>query len=405
MKILQINCVYGHGSTGKITAQLHHALLAHSDESIVLYGRGQQPTDSGTFKICSEPYAKINRAYSWISGDRYGGCHLSTLHVIRRILAEAPDLVHLQCINGNCINIPALVRWLNRSGIPTVLTLHAEFMYTANCSHSFECERWRVGCGDCPRPKEATRSIAPDRTDRAFSKMQKAFTGFGDRLTVVSVSPWLSNRAKMSPILGNAQHTVVLNGVDESIFCPRNTDDLRKDLCLGESRVILHVTAMFSDDPTHAKGGSEVLAIAERFKNDDVRILVAGKAERIEKLPENVMLLGEIRDSDLMAQYYSLAGAVLITSKRETFSMPVAESLCCGTPVVGYEAGAPEQISLPEYSCFVPWGDTNALEAALRTQLTRPSNAAEIATSARTRYSLTAMTDHYFEIYRSKLCR
>ena len=40
VKVLQINSVYGVGSTGKITQALHTALLADGADSIVLYGRG-----------------------------------------------------------------------------------------------------------------------------------------------------------------------------------------------------------------------------------------------------------------------------------------------------------------------------------------------------------------------------
>ena len=39
--------------------------------------------------------------------------------------------------------------------------------------------------------------------------------------------------------------------------------------------------------------------------------------------------------------------------------MVTAESLCCGTPVVGFKAGAPEQIAIKEFSEFVEYGDLN----------------------------------------------
>lgn len=41
--------------------------------------------------------------------------------------------------------------------------------------------------------------------------------------------------------------------------------------------------------------------------------------------------------------------------------MVTAESLCCGTPVVGFKAGAPEQIAIKEFSEFVEYGDLNSL--------------------------------------------
>ena len=39
MRILQINSVYGYGSTGKIVNKIHHELLDNGYESFVIYGR------------------------------------------------------------------------------------------------------------------------------------------------------------------------------------------------------------------------------------------------------------------------------------------------------------------------------------------------------------------------------
>ena len=42
MKIIQINCVYKRGSTGKIVYDLHSLAVENGFESIVLYGRGKK---------------------------------------------------------------------------------------------------------------------------------------------------------------------------------------------------------------------------------------------------------------------------------------------------------------------------------------------------------------------------
>lgn len=68
----------------------------------------------------------------------------------------------------------------------------------------------------------------------------------------------------------------------------------------------------------------------------------------------------------MLAAWYSAADAALLTSHRETFSLVTAESLCCGTPVVGFRAGGPESIAPPSCCKFVEYGDLDALEPALR---------------------------------------
>ena len=45
MKILQINCVYGTGSTGRLTQAIHTRLLAEGIKSVVCCGRGPRSTD------------------------------------------------------------------------------------------------------------------------------------------------------------------------------------------------------------------------------------------------------------------------------------------------------------------------------------------------------------------------
>lgn len=394
MKVLQINCVCRYGSTGKITYDIHRHLLSQGFRSVVCYGRGEKLTDPDTRKISSEGYAKVNHLLSRLRGTMYGGCRLATARLIRIIQRESPDVVHLQCLNGYFVNIYQLVSWLKKHRIKTVLTLHAEFMYTANCAHALDCEKWRTGCGKCPRLRQETGSFFFDRTAWSYRRMQEAFRGFEKDLTVVSVSSWLRKRAEQSPILREMEHRTILNGVDTAIFSYRPSTKLAKE------KVIFHATAMFRDDPGDLKGGWYLLELAKRLRDIPVRFLVAGKFKVSSPVPENVTLLGEIRDREVLAGYYSSADITLLTSRRETFSMVCAESLCCGTPVVGFQAGAPEEICLPEYSEFVPPRDLDALESAVRKWLDQPKDKARISREAASRYDQEKMLREYTRLYR-----
>lgn len=79
--------------------------------------------------------------------------------------------------------------------------------------------------------------------------------------------------------------------------------------------------------------------------------------------------------------------------------MPTAESLCCGTPVVGFQAGAPEQIALPAYSEFVEYGDLDALEAAVKAWLAKDLDRRQIAHSAAKAYSSQTMVERFIQVY------
>lgn len=397
MKILQVNCVYNTGSTGKIVCDVHTELLARGYESVICYGRGAKTNDKYVYKTCGELYSKANNFLTRITGIMYGGCFFSTNKLISIIKKEKPDIVHLHCINGYFVNIYRILEYLKKSRIKTILTLHAEFMYTANCGHALECDKWKTGCGSCPRLKKETGSLFFDRTNASWKRMQRAFKGF-DSLTLTSVSPWLMERGKMSPFLADMPHYVVMNGLDTNIFHVYNTSELKKQHGIASGqKVVFHAAPYFTDDPTHLKGGHYIIKLARMLP--DVKFFVAGDHLDTLDVPKNLILLGRINDQSKLAEYYSMADLTVIASKKETFSMICAESLSCGTPVVGFKAGAPEQISLPEYSNFVDYGDIDALCEAAKEMLSTSASKEVISAEAHLKYSKSQMTNGYIDIY------
>ena len=405
MKILQINNVYKKGSTGKITYDIHQELQRRGIESVVCYGRGQKVDEINVHKTCGEFYSKINNIWSRITGIMYGGCFFSTNRLISIVKKEKPDIVHLQCLNGYFVNIYRLINWLKKNKIKTVLTLHAEFMYTGGCGHSIECNQWsnRNGCGHlgCPRWRSETKSLFFDRTATMWKKMKKSFEGFDENLIVTSVSPWLMERAKQSPILKDKRHEVVLNGLDTEIFHPYDVKELRDKYNLKNEKVIFHATPSFNDDPKHIKGGYYVIKLAEMMRNQNVKFIVAGKYQEGLQIPDNMILLGKVEDQTILANYYSMADVTLLTSRKETFSMVTAESLCCGTPIVGFKAGAPERIALPKYSCFVEYGDMEQLYKATIGMLDVVKRVK--SEQSKERYSAETMCCKYIETYKNLL--
>lgn len=403
MKIMQINCVYKTGSTGKITYDLHKALTERGIESVVCFGRGKKVIEPKVYKTCGEFYAKFNNLLSRITGVMYGGCFFSTNRLFSVIKKEKPDIVHLHCINGYFVNIYRLIGWLEKHNIKTVLTLHAEFMFTANCGYSLDCDKWKTGCGDCPRNREETNSFFLDGTARSYKKMKRAFYGFDDRLTVVSVSPWLMERAKQSPILKDKKHTVVMNGLDTDIFHIYDTESIKKKYRITDEKIIFYAAPYFTDSPNYIKGGNYIIDLAKRLKDENVRIFVAGEYDSGLKVPENIVLLGKIENQRELAEFYSMADVTVITSKKETFSMICAESLCCGTPVAAFKAGGPETIALADYSAFADYGDMDALINCISNFFNINTESQEISLLAQKKFDKQVMSEEYIDIYNKAL--
>ena len=400
MKVLQVNSVYKYGSTGKITFDINNGLLNSGHQSIVCYGRLEDHNDPNVYRLCSDTYSKVNHLLCNLTGLTYGYCHYATNKLKKIILKEKPDIVHLQCINNYFINIYEILRWLKEKDINTVLTLHAEFMYTGACSHALDCPKWQYedGCKNCERWKSVTGSYFFNRTNEMWHKLYDAYLGF-DKLTVVSVSPWLMERAMASPMLKDKKHCVILNGLETDIFHYSFDEELRKKYAPNGEKLILHVTPTFSASPNNVKGGHYVIELAKCLLDQKIKILVVGEKEGDFELPSNIEFVGLIKDQKLLAKYYSIADVTLLTSKRETFSMVTAESLCCGTAVVGLKAGGPEQITIDRYSCFVEQGDVDGLKEKTLEIINTPFDKEVISQEAITKYKKGKMCKEYLNLY------
>lgn len=362
-----MNCVYAIGSTGKIVEDISNYCISNGDEVLILYGRQGKNITSNVIKVSSEVEAKIHSMMSRITGLDFAFSPFATQKVIDIIKRFRPDVVHLHCLNGHFVNVYHIVKFLSQEQIPTVLTLHAEIMHTAGCEHAYECMRWVEGCYGCNRIKGKLTHFFRDDAKYAYRKMQYAFNGFKN-LTIVGVSDWLTNRAKQSAIFNNSDATFITieNGLDLEAFHPVLLQDnpLIKQFN-SVKPIILHVTPNFRHP---LKGGKYVLELAKKH-SDWIFVIVGYNGDGV--LPSNVVAISHTQNKEELSWYYNIASLTLLTSKRETFSMVCAESLACGTPIVGFEAGGPESVFIGNFAKFVEYGDVKALDDAMNEMIVR----------------------------------
>lgn len=400
MKIIHINCVYGEGSTGKIIYDLEQFNNVNNIETIIIYGHGKKLKEKGKHKVLNWISWKINTIYTYISGYMYKGSILGTLKTIKLIKKYNPNIVHLHSINGHMVNIYMLISYLKKNKIPTIITNHAEFFYTGSYTYVpdgstqyLTGQRERV-----PNARRLTNSIFLNKTYRAIKKMKKSFAGF-ETLIVTSVSPWVHKRSKKSYVLKGFHHEVVLNGINTAIFYPRDCSILRKRLNLTNEKIILHVTSGFDNS---LKGSGYMLKLAKSLLDKNIKIIFIGIKNNV-ILPINCINIGVVKNQEQLAEFYSLADVTVLTSKRETFSMIVAESLSCGTPVVGFKAGGPETITIKKFSDFVNFGDIKGLEKKILEKMHYKSP--EISSVAHSKYDKSIMANNYLNIYKLLLRR
>lgn len=404
MKILQVNITGKSGSTGKIVNDLRTYLQSKGHDAKVAYSVDNIAA-KGFFKISHRWELALVRRLVLFGRSTYKGNPFAFRRLKKIIERERPDIVHLHCINCGCVNIYKTLEYLAAHNIKTVVTHHAEFFYTGNCPYSFECNKFvDAQCEGCGNRFYATSNKIFANPHKNWLRMCQAVNSFRkEDLLFVSVSPWVKERSLTSSIVNHYPCETVYNGLDTNLFHYRERRDVvEKRLALGNRKLVLHVTSNFNPAVVSTKGAHHVVEIARQLPNVQF-IIVSSVSHNVENLPSNVYHWGRTATQEELAQLYSAADVTLLTSKRETFSMVTAESLCCGTPVVGFNAGGPESIAIKEFSRFVDYGAIDTLLRALDEMLQSPYSKENISSKSKKVYSKEAMGAHYLQIYRRLL--
>jgi glycosyltransferase involved in cell wall biosynthesis len=404
VRIFLLDVNYDHSSTGKIVKDLETGLKEHGHHVLACYGRAVGALTSNAVRIANPFEVYGHAALTRLTGKTGGYSPFATQNIIKNIEIFRPDVVHLHELHGYYVNIGDLIEYLKKNNIATLWTFHCEFMYTGKCGHAHGCEQWKIECVRCPQLKDYPESWFLDRTNKMFHEKRAWFTGF-NLLKIITPSHWLANRVRQS-FLAEKEIGVIYNGIDTGdIFTPKDASALRRQHHIATRHVVVTIAP---DLMSESKGGRWVLEVAARLAAEDITFVMIGVSEPDRVQAGNVIALPRVNDQKLLAHYYSMGDFFLLTSKKETFSLACAESLACGTPIIGFDSGAPTEVAGPGYGHFVDYADIDALSVVLLASLRDPSafhNGAKCAEYARSSFSKEAMIDSHLEAYRELIDR
>lgn len=360
VKILQINAVYGFGSTGRNVQELHEYYLSHGINSYVacaMYS-GEKPTNA--YVIGNKLDRKIHAFLSRVT-DRQGRFStVATKQLIRYIKNLNPDVVHIHNYHSNYVHYGKLLAFLAEMKVAVVLTLHDCFPFTGKCFHFVNCRQWETGCINC----QARELIPPtfhccNAAKENFRLNKELWQGL-PRLGVVGVSDWITNEARKS-ILANAQIIRrIYNWIDPKMFCPHNDKSFLREYNCENKKILLAVAMSW----TKSKGIAEIVSLAEKL-GENYRIILVGKYEEKINTPDNIILWGRTQSVLELVKLYSNADVFINLSTLETFGKVTVEAMACGTPAIVYDATASPELIGDGCGKIVQAGDLDGMKRAV----------------------------------------
>jgi glycosyltransferase involved in cell wall biosynthesis len=359
--------------------------------------------------------------------DEYG---IENFHFrgTRRLLglpAERPEIVHCHNLHGGYFDLRVLPRLSH--AVPVVMTLHDAWLLSGHCAHSFDCDRWRSGCGHCP-DLGIYPPLKRDSTAYNWRRKQRIFAK--SRLHVATPSAWLMRKVEDS-ILAPAivESRVIPNGVDLGTFRLGDRAHARAMLNIPpDARVILFTgygirRNIWKDYETMRAAISRA---AEQLRGENVLFIGLGEESPPERMQSaEFRFVGYVRDGDEVARYYQAADMYIHAARADTFPNSVLEALACGIPVVATAVGGiPEQLKplgglgngAPEVTRHGPEDATGILVAAgdaedmarslvalIRDAPLRARLGANANADAKDRFDLERQARTYLEWYRQLL--
>lgn len=312
-----------------------------------------------------------------------------------------PHLIHLHWIS-KFIDFPSFFGSLD-SDQPVVWTLHDMNALTGGCHFAGGCQRFRVGCGNCPQVK---RSGQTDVSFQAFETKRRALKDIN--LHIVAPSRWLLGLAQSSPLLADAKSfTRIPYGMPTDKLYPMQKQFAREALGIEPDAFIIGFGAM--NLGSRRKGATELLAALERVgSNPNVRGLVFGSgtlSDATKTLPEMIHV-GNVQDDRTRRLVYSAADVFVLPSTEDNLPLTGLEAMACGTPVIGFDAGGiPDYVINGKTGLLADNGDAAQLARRLQTAIANPDAMQAMGAQARdlimNQFQSDTQAQCYMELYRS----
>ncbi len=366
MKVLQINAVYGVGSTGYLVEEIHTYLKKQGVESYVMWGTKCRNAmgDKNIIQIGNWFDHKLHALLYRVFFDQGWHSYVATYFACRKIKKLKIDVIHLHNLHGNYINLPYFLKFCARNDIAIVPILHDCWFFTGQCFHFYandNCQQWKTGCYDCPL---ARNNFQKKRVQKLFKEKKQLFTDVKN-CCITGGTEWIVDCGKES-LLASAGPIVRINDwVDISKYQRKQA---RADICrkLGipeDKKVVLGV----AQEWTLEKGIDAQLALSEALDESAVLVLVGGYDKT--NTNSKIKYIGYTENRQELVDLYYAADLVVNSSRMETFGLVTVEAMACGTPVVAYSNTGTSELITSECGWLVEDGNIESMISTVRIAL------------------------------------
>lgn len=392
MRILQINSVYGYGSTGRIVENLHQAIKDSGNESFVIHGRGKISSDPNVYKIGNALEQGIDLLATRLF-NRHGQTNfVSTQKMINKIEELRPDVVHLHNLHGYYVNYVKLLKYLKNTNIKVVWLLHDPWIISGSSADEGGLDYDWEGKIDKDKLVSLSREYpihsrwSSKRSIRNYEAKKELLSD--NNIQFVTPSKWLSDEIKFS-FLEGSKVDVIYNGIDIDQF---RYFEKKYD---SESIQILGVASVWE----RRKGLAYFNRLAQDLDKDYSVTLVGISSEQKKNINPNIRCIERTDSIDELVELYNMADIFVNPTLFDNFPTVNLEAQACGTPVITFDTGGSAESIIYNTGAIIEKGSYGQLLESVKNIRKKNTKISFNCTENAKKYSLENMTNAYLKLY------
>ncbi len=404
MNILHINRSDITGGAAIAAYRLHEGLLAEGIESKLLVSKAQ----SGSPRVATiaRKYRIESQIFRLTKRIGLNCIHvISTFDIPQHQFYKDADILNFHNLHYDYFNYLAIPTLTETK--PAVLTLHDMWSFTGHCAYSYDCERWKIGCGKCPYP-----NIYPG-IERDSTKLEwklKNWVYSRSNLTIVADSTWLAQEARQSMLNRFPIHHIPY-GIDTQAYQPLDPEQCRSLLGIPTGKKVLMFGAEGVTDPR--KGGDLLIlalsSLPTSLKAETVLLTMGYGGEAIsEAVGMDHLDLGYIGGDRIKSIAYSAADLFIFPTRADAFGLVLQESITCGTPLVSFKVGGVPDVVRPGITGYLAEPENvtdfcNGIMQLLEDDNLRERMGQQCRAIALKEYPLELQARRYMDLYKQLL--
>jgi glycosyltransferase involved in cell wall biosynthesis len=367
MKMIKIvHLQYSLESAGKAALRLHTAFLEAKIDSSIL-SLHSDINDTEEIKHVGRNSRIVERLdhilQSYLKRNNYKQFGLYSFPILGTNVSQMDqikkaDIIYLHWVQNGFLNL-SNIEQLAKLGKPIIIFMHDMWSLTGGCHYSFACGKFTTKCYNCQMFPD-NRMI--DWPALEFNKKLKLFSKYSN-LYFVSPSEWLYNCAKQALLTKDKPIFYIPNIISNKQFKPFDKNIARHILNIDVEETVVAFGAVYIDSPykgwVYLKKALEILHTYQHIKK--ISILIFGSRynkQMADAIPFKTKFMGYLRDECSTSLVYNASDVYIVPSLADNQPTTVMESLCCGTPVVGFNIGGiPDMIKHKENGYLARYKD------------------------------------------------